>query len=207
MTFFLAILRGLWGLSSLTRDWTCWGRGFLTTGLLGIPNDFPLLVDCGQVGEKVWVRMILPHFSPRGSPLVRQARFCWNHSTDNHKSLWLMTEPYFSSGPHVHSNPVAVVCHAFSSRGPLLLDKALSRTLMVIMIARERKARKPVLALKTYLEVTCGTYAHISWATSHMVTSVNDRFPWWLRGKKYACQCRRRGFDLPAETIPWRSKW
>lgn len=84
-----------------------------------------------------------------------------------------MTEPYFSPGLHVHCNPVAAVFHAFSSWGPLLLDKALSRTLMVIMTAGERKARKPVLALKIYPEVTCGTYAHISWATSHMVTSVN----------------------------------
>ena len=30
---------------------------------------------------------------------------------------------------------------------------------------------------------------------------------WWLRGKGFACQCRRRRFDLWVRKIPWRRKW
>ena len=30
--------------------------------------------------------------------------------------------------------------------------------------------------------------------------------PWWLSGKKSACQCNRCGFD-PWLKIPWRRKW
>jgi len=30
---------------------------------------------------------------------------------------------------------------------------------------------------------------------------------WWLSGKKFAWQCRRRGFDPWVRKIPWRRKW
>ena len=30
---------------------------------------------------------------------------------------------------------------------------------------------------------------------------------WWLSGKEFACQCRRRGLDLWVGKIPWRRKW
>lgn len=52
-------------------------------------------------------------------------------------------EPYSPPVLHVHCNPVAALFHVFSSWGPWLLDKALSRILMVIMIAGESKARWP----------------------------------------------------------------
>ena len=31
--------------------------------------------------------------------------------------------------------------------------------------------------------------------------------PWWLSGKEFACQCRRRGFDPWVGKIPWSKKW
>ena len=33
------------------------------------------------------------------------------------------------------------------------------------------------------------------------------RLLWWLGGKDYACQCRRRGFDLLVTKISCRRKW
>ena len=32
-------------------------------------------------------------------------------------------------------------------------------------------------------------------------------FPWWLRGKESACQCRRHHSDPWTRKIPWRRKW
>ena len=34
-----------------------------------------------------------------------------------------------------------------------------------------------------------------------------DLVPWWLSGKKSACQCRRRGFDPWVGKTTWRRKW
>ena len=31
--------------------------------------------------------------------------------------------------------------------------------------------------------------------------------PWWLRDKKFACSCRRFGFDPWLVKIPWKRKW
>ena len=31
--------------------------------------------------------------------------------------------------------------------------------------------------------------------------------PWCLSGKKFACRCRRRGFDPWVGKIPWKRKW
>ena len=41
------------------------------------------------------------------------------------------------------------------------------------------------------------------------MTLVKDRsgLPWWLSGKKSACQCRRHGFDSWVRKILWRRKW
>ena len=33
------------------------------------------------------------------------------------------------------------------------------------------------------------------------------QLPWWLSGKKLACQCRRCGFDPCIKKILWRRKW
>ena len=30
--------------------------------------------------------------------------------------------------------------------------------------------------------------------------------PWWLSGKEFSCQCRRRAFDPWVGNIPWRRK-
>ena len=31
--------------------------------------------------------------------------------------------------------------------------------------------------------------------------------PWWLSGKKSACQCRRLNFNLWVRKVSWRRKW
>ena len=31
---------------------------------------------------------------------------------------------------------------------------------------------------------------------------ITHKFPWWLRGKESACQCRRHGFDPQSGKIP-----
>jgi len=31
--------------------------------------------------------------------------------------------------------------------------------------------------------------------------------PWWLSGKEFTCQCRRRRFEPWVRKIPWRRKW
>ena len=31
--------------------------------------------------------------------------------------------------------------------------------------------------------------------------------PRWHNGKEFACQCRRLGFNLWSEKMPWRRKW
>ena len=33
------------------------------------------------------------------------------------------------------------------------------------------------------------------------------RLPWWLSGKKSACQCRRLGFNPWVRKVSWRRKW
>ena len=35
----------------------------------------------------------------------------------------------------------------------------------------------------------------------------NLELPWWLSGKKLACQCRRHRFNPWVRRIPWRRKW
>ena len=30
------------------------------------------------------------------------------------------------------------------------------------------------------------------------------QLPWWLSGKEYACQCRRRGFDPWVRSLGWK---
>ena len=34
-----------------------------------------------------------------------------------------------------------------------------------------------------------------------------EGLPWWLSGKEFTCQCRRRGFYPCSGKIPWRMKW
>ena len=34
-----------------------------------------------------------------------------------------------------------------------------------------------------------------------------SRFPWWLHGKEFTCQCKRCRFDPWVRKIPWRRKW
>ena len=39
-----------------------------------------------------------------------------------------------------------------------------------------------------------------------LLTDKTTGFPWWLRSKESACQCRRRIFDPWPRKIPWRRK-
>jgi len=39
-----------------------------------------------------------------------------------------------------------------------------------------------------------------------LLTDKTTGFPWWLRSKESACQCRRRTFDPWPGKIPWRRK-
>ena len=40
-----------------------------------------------------------------------------------------------------------------------------------------------------------------------MISLLLPGLPWCLNGKKFACHCRRCGFDPWVRKIPWRRKW
>ena len=51
---------------------------------------------------------------------------------------------------------------------------------------------------------------HLETVIIQIQVNLQNGLPWWLSGKKFACQCRRcrrGGFNLQVETIPWRRKW
>ena len=48
------------------------------------------------------------------------------------------------------------------------------------------------------------------WSRDHTLNHKgvqNHGLPWWLSGKKSACQCRRFGFNSWVGKIPWSRKW
>ena len=53
------------------------------------------------------------------------------------------------------------------------------------------------------------THTHIRLMREQILFKYKAKrgLPWWLSGIKFACQCRRLGFDLWAGKIPLGRKW
>ena len=54
-----------------------------------------------------------------------------------------------------------------------------------------------------------GKYSHclMQQGDGNMITLFRVGFSWWLNGKEFSCQCRRRKFKPWVRKIPWRRRW